>query len=381
VRGSKNSRSTLCVAAIGCCLFLCGPARTQSLKQAIGTAPVVGVALNVPEILGHDASSDAIVQEQFNSISPENVLKWQSIHPAPDHYAFSLADRYVEFGEKHHMFVVGHTLVWHSQVPAWVFRDSKGNLVDRDTLLKRMHDHIATVVGRYRGRVQSWDVVNEVLNDDGTLRQSLWLKIIGEDYIAKAFQYAHEADPEAQLVYNDYSLENKAKLQGALALVKKLKLQGVPITGVGMQCHVSLANPSIQAEEETIEAFAKLGVKVAISELDVDVLPRASKSDGADVSIQVQQDAALNPYTAGLPETVEEQLATRYADLFRVYLQHRDVVNRITLWGVTDADSWLNNWPVRGRTSYPLLFDSEGRPKPAFYSVLKVAEKATSAGN
>ncbi|HEY4358731.1 MAG TPA: endo-1,4-beta-xylanase, partial [Acidobacteriaceae bacterium] len=217
-----------------------------SLKDAIGRSPEIGVALNHSEILGQDKAAEAIVDAQFDSISPENALKWQSIHPKPDEYSFSLSDRYVAFGQKHHMFVVGHTLVWHSQTPAWVFHDGSGNLVDRETLLRRMRDHIHTVVGRYRGRIQSWDVVNEVLNDDGRLRQSLWLTIIGDDYIAKAFQYAHEADPEAQLVYNDYSLENEAKRRGALALVRKLKAEGVPITTVGMQGHVSLAHPTVE---------------------------------------------------------------------------------------------------------------------------------------
>ena len=176
------------------------------------------------------------------------------------------------------MFIVGHYLVWHNQVPAWVFRDDKGNFVDRETLLTRMHDHIQTVVGRYKGRIQSWDVVNEALNEDGTLRQSPWLKIIGEDYIEKAFQYAHEADPQAQLTYNDYSLENEAKRNGAIALVKKLQAEGVPVTSVGLQGHDGLQWPSAETEDATISAFAKLGVKVVISELDIDVLPPATNS-------------------------------------------------------------------------------------------------------
>jgi endo-1,4-beta-xylanase len=279
------------------------------------------------------------------------------------------------FGEKRHMFIVGHNLVWHSQVPDWVFRDDKGNLVDREALLKRMHDHIQTVAGRYKGRIQSWDVVNEALNDDGTLRQSLWLKIIGEDYIAKAFQYAHEADPRAQLTYNDYSLENAAKRKGALELIAKLKAQGVPVTSVGIQGHDSLIWPSVEVEDATISAFAKLGVKVVISELDIDVLPPVPDQESADVSMKIQQDPKLNPYAKGLPQSVQQKLTKRYADLFGVYLKHRDVVTRVTLWGVTDADSWRNDWPVEGRTSYPLLFDRSGHPKPGFQAVMQVAAK------
>ena len=345
----------------------------DSLKEAYKNAFVVGAAINGAQITGKDSRGDAIIETQFSSISPENVLKWENVHPAPGIYAFDVPDQYVAFGEKHHMFIVGHCLVWHNQVPAWVFRDDKGNFVDRETLLKRMHDHIQTVVGRYKGRIQSWDVVNEALNEDGTLRQSPWLKIIGEDYIAKAFQYAHEADPQAQLTYNDYSLENEAKRNGALALIQKLKAEGVPVTSVGLQGHDGLQWPSVEAEDATISAFAKLGVKVVISELDIDVLPQATRQQTADVSLKIEQDAELNPYVSGLPQPVQQELAKRYADLFGVFFKHRDVVTRVTLWGVTDADSWRNDWPVKGRTSYPLLFDRAGQPKPAFQAVIQVA--------
>jgi endo-1,4-beta-xylanase len=271
------------------------------------------------------------------------------------------------------MFIVGHCLVWHNQVPAWVFRNEKGEFVDRETLLKRLHDHIATVVGRYKGRIQSWDVVNEALNDDGTLRPSPWMEIIGEDFIVKAFQYAHEADPQAQLTYNDYSLENEPKRKGALALIARLKAQGIPITSVGIQGHDNLTWPAVEDEDATISAFGKLGVKVAITELDIDVLPPATTQQTAEVSLNIQQDPKLNPYAGGLPESMQQELAQRYADLFGVYLKHRDVVTRVTFWCVTDGDSWLNNWPVRGRTNYPLLFDRGGQPKPAFQAVIRAS--------
>lgn len=345
----------------------------NSLKDAYKGDFVIGAAINSAQITGQDSRGDAIIETQFNSISPENALKWENIHPQPGTYAFDIPDQYVAFGEKHHMFIVGHNLVWHNQVPAWVFRNDKGELVDRETLLRRLHDHIATVVGRYKGRIQSWDVVNEALNEDGTLRQSLWLKIIGEDYIAKAFQYAHEADPQAQLTYNDYSLENEAKRNGALALIARLKAQGVPVTSVGLQGHNGLTWPTIEDEDTTISAFAKLGVKVVISELDINVLPHATRQQSAEVSLNVQQDPKLNPYVNGLPESVQQELAKRYADLFGVYLKHRDVITRVTFWCVTDGDSWLNDWPVKGRTNYPLLFDRSGQPKPAFQAVIHAA--------
>jgi len=202
---------------------------TPSLKDVFKSDFMIGAALNRRQFSEEDTRALPIIKSQFNTISPENQLKWQSIHPQPDKYDFDGADRYVAFGEKYGMFVIGHTLVWHNQTPAWVFDDGKGNLVDRDTLLKRMRDHIRTVVGRYKGRIKGWDVVNEAVNADGTLRQSKWLKIIGEDYIAKAFQFAHEADPQAELYYNDYSLENEPKRNGAVQLIKKLKADGIPI--------------------------------------------------------------------------------------------------------------------------------------------------------
>jgi endo-1,4-beta-xylanase len=344
-----------------------------SLKDAFKGDFVVGAAMNEAQISGQDMRGDALIEAQFNSISPENALKWAIIHPQPDKYDFDLADKYVAFGQKHHMFIVGHNLVWHNQVPAWVFRDDKGNLLGRDALLARMRDHIHTVVGRYKGKIQSWDVVNEALNEDGTLRQSLWQKIIGDDYIEKAFEYAHEADPQAQLTYNDYNLDNEAKRKGAIALVSKLRADGVRIDCVGMQDHDGLSWPTVEHEDAAISAFAALGLKVAISELDVNVLPNPGHQPTADVTLKIEQNAALNPYVNGLPDSVQQDLAKRYADLFRVYVKHRDAVQRVTFWGVADGDSWLNNWPVRGRTNYPLLFDRNGRTKPAFDAVVVTA--------
>ena len=345
-----------------------------TLKDAYRDSFYVGAAINAAQITGSDARGVAIVTAQFNSISPENVLKWGNIHPRPDTYSFELPDKYVEFGERNHMFIVGHNLIWHAQTPDWVFQDEKGNPLTREALLKRMHDHIFAVVGRYKGRIQSWDVVNEALNEDGTLRQSKWLKIIGEDYIAKAFQYAHEADPQAELNYNDYSLENEPKRNGAIALIKKLQAQGIAVAVVGIQGHDGLDWPSVEAEDATITAFAKLGVKVAITELDIEVLPPVAPGS-ADVSLRVKADPKLNPYVNGLPDTVQKALAKRYADLFAVYLKHRAAMSRVTFWGVTDGDSWRNNWPVRGRTDYPLLFDRAGQPKPAFDAVIQQAAR------
>jgi endo-1,4-beta-xylanase len=344
-----------------------------TLKEAYRGAFAIGAAVNAAQFTEQDARSAALVKAQFNSITPENALKWENIHPRLDTYEFDLPDKYVSFGEQNHMLIVGHCLVWHSQIPGDVFRDNRGNLLSRKVLLKRMHDHIRMVVARYKGRIKSWDVVNEALNDDGSLRQTLWLKIIGKDYIAKAFQYAHEADPHAELTYNDYSLENEPKRNGAIALIKDLKAKGVPITSVGLQGHDNLTWPSVTQEDATITAFGKLGVQVIISELDIDVIPGPIGQGSADVNARVEADPNLNPYKSGLPEGVQQSLAKRYAELFESFLSHRDVVQRVTLWGVTDGDSWRNNWPVRGRTNHPLLFDRNGQAKLALTAVIQAA--------
>ena len=371
-----KQHSVALVCWLGCSVLSLFAQRraTATLKDTFKDGFYVGVAINSRQITGADSQGDALIVQQFDSITPENVMKWAIIHPRPDVYDFSLADKYVEFGQQHHMFIVGHNLCWHSQTPAWVFKDEKGNPLTREALLERLHDHIRTVVGRYKGKVQSWDVVNEALNEDGTMRQSQWQKIIGDDYVVKAFQWAHEADPAAQLIYNDYNLENPAKRRGAIELVKKLKAAGVPIAVVGNQAHLRLSEGTVGDEETAIEELSAAGVKVAFTELDIDVLPSAW-GHTADVGVKIQEDPKLNPYANGLPDDVQQQLTKRYADLFAVFWKHRDVVNRVTLWGTTDKASWLNNWPVRGRTSYPLLFDREGKPKPAFYAVLAVAQR------
>ena len=341
------------------------------LKEVFKDYFLIGAAVNQNQFTERDTRGLSIITAHFNSITSENILKWESVHPQPDQYRFDGADAFVAFGEKYHMFIVGHTLIWHNQTPRWVFEDDKHRSVDRDTLLARMRDHIHTVVGRYKGRIKGWDVINEALNEDGTLRQSPWLKIIGEDYLVKAFQFAHEADPNAQLYYNDYSLENEPKRKGAIELITKLKAAGVSVYAVGLQGHDKLEWPTTEQEDATISAFARLGIKVNITELDIDVLPRANRSQGADISMTAEARQELNPFANGLPETVQQNLARRYADLFRVFVKHHNVIDRVTFWGVTDADSWLNNWPVMGRTSYPLLFDRAGRPKPAFDAVLQ----------
>jgi endo-1,4-beta-xylanase len=362
------TRAVLIVLIAG---VFAGCATRPTLKEAYKNDFLIGVALNQKQFSGEDRRGSPIIMSQFNSISPENALKWASVHPEPGVYDFTNADRYVAFGESNHMVIIGHTLVWNRQTPRWVYRDTNDDFVTREVLLERMRDHIQTVVGRYKGRIKSWDVVNEAVAEDGKLRRSNWEKIIGDDYIEKAFQYAHEADPNAELYYNDFSLENEPKRKGAIELIKKLKAEGIPITAVGLQGHLKMDWPTVEEEDAAISDFAKLGVKVVITELDVDVVRATQGNRTADIDANAQRVAGANVYSKGLPDEVQRALAKRYADIFAVYLKHCDVIERVTLWGVTDGNSWLN---TPGRVNYPLLFDRNGQPKPAFTAVIQAVK-------
>lgn len=372
-------RSSITVAGAALLLTLAAAPLQErpTLAQAFADDFLVGAALNAWLIRGRDTVGAALVKAQFNSITPENCLKWERVHPEPGRYDFDVPDRYVALGEQNDMIVIGHTLVWHNQTPDWVFQDGDGNPASRDTLLARMRDHIHTVVGRYKGRIHGWDVVNEAIDENGSLRQSPWLRILGEEYIAQAFRFAHEADPDAELYYNDYALEETpAKRAGVLRLLTRLIEEGVPITGVGLQDHIGLDSPTIAQMDSTIAAFAALGLTVQITELDIDVLPKATAEQEAAFRRGAPVPDELNPYRDGLPDSVQQALTNRYADVFAVYRKHRNAIRRVTFWGTTDAWSWKNNWPIRGRTNYPLLWDRAGHPKPAFDAVVGTAGEA-----
>lgn len=344
------------------------------LKDVFKNDFLIGVAVNSFQFTGRDTVGDRIIATQFNSVSPENVLKWQIIQPGPDKYNFEPGDQYVAFGEKHHMFIIGHTLVWHHQTPRWVFEGKDGKPADRKELLKRMRDHIMKVVGRYKGKIKGWDVVNEALNEDGTLRESPWLKIIGPDFIEKAFEYAHEADPDAELYYNDYSMTNKAKRQGAIKIYKDLRAKGIPITAVGCQMHFWMPAFSLSEVDSMLNDFKSNGIKVMGTELDMGVLPYPGGNRGGDISINFKKlSPAMNPYKDGLPDSVATRLDENYNKLFKIFMKYKDDIKRITFWGARNSDSWLNNWPIPGRTNYPLLFGRDGKPNSAFYAVIKAA--------
>jgi endo-1,4-beta-xylanase len=347
-------------------------AQAAALKDLVPKGWLIGVALNQRQSDGTDTVAVDLVTRQFNSITPENLLKFESVQRQPGAFTFDAQDRYVAFGADRGMAVIGHTLVWHSQTPAWVWAGADGGPADRATLLERMQTHIATVVGRYKGRIRGWDVVNEALNDDGTLRDSPWRRGIGDDYIAKAFEFANQADPGAELYYNDFNLATRpAKRAGAIRIIKDLQQRGLRIDAVGEQGHWRLESPTTAEIEQTVTELRTTGLKVMITELDVNLLPPAERpAPGQPPS------AASNPFVNGLPDDVQQALARRYADAFRVFLKHRDDITRVTFWGLSDGDSWLN----RGRVNHPLLWDRQRQPKAAFDEVAKVlAGKTTSS--
>jgi endo-1,4-beta-xylanase len=345
-----------------------GPA----LKDLVPKGLLIGAAINRAQSDEQDKVSDEIVIQQFNTISPENILKWGLVHPEPDRYDFEPADRYVAFGQAHGMKVIGHNLVWHQQTPAWVFAGSDGQPATRETLLARMQEHITKVAGRYRGRIHGWDVVNEAFDEDGNIRKSPWSTGVGEDFILKAFEFARAADPQAELYYNDYNLWKPAKRAAALRLVKQLRDRGLRIDAIGEQGHWALATPSIDEIDKTITDIAGAGVKAMITELDIEMLPRDPKMFGADLATRQEFKDKTDIYKNGLPPEQQQQLAKRYADAFALFLKRRDMLTRITFWGVSDAHTWLNNFPVPGRTNHPLLWDRQGQPKPAFNAVVEV---------
>lgn len=337
-----------------------------SLKQVFRQAFLVGAAVNTRQIEGKDTAAGRLINTQFNAVTPENIMKGALVHPGWDNYDFSAADSLVAFAERNQLKVNAHNLIWHSQLPAFM-----RNMQDADSVREYFVNHIKTVASRYDGKVYSWDVVNEALNEDGTLRKSVFQQKLGDDYVVEAFRLAQSVTPHSRLYYNDYNIEQPAKRAGAIALVKQIQAAGVRIDGIGIQGHWHLNHLPLKDIEESIKEFSSLGIEVMFTELDISVLPEPGSVAGADVNQQAGYATSLNPYVNGLPDSIQMRLADAYSDLFSLFLKYKGKVTRVTFWGVDDGQSWLNNWPVRGRTNYPLLFDRNHQPKPAFYSVLK----------
>jgi len=346
-----------------------------ALKDLFKDDFYIGAALSLEQISGKEPDAIALVEKHFNTITPENILKWEEVHPKPDKYNFEAPDRYVAFGEKRKMRIIGHTLVWFHQTPDWVFQDGSGRALGREALLARMKEHIFTVMGRYRGRIHGWDVVNEAIMADGSFRKSKWLDIIGEDYVLKAFEFARQADPGAHLYYNEYDFEFRPKCEGVIRLIRNLQSKGVRVDGIGIQGHWFLEHPRIGEIEAYVFALSRLGIKLMITEMDIGVLPfypvDAPKVDLSSFDPETQKK--YNPYPNGLPDSVQKDLAKRYAELFAFFRKHRDKFSRVTFWAVHDGQSWRSYLPITGRADYPMLFDRHCQPKPAFNAVVKVA--------
>ncbi|WP_299664910.1 endo-1,4-beta-xylanase [uncultured Polaribacter sp.] len=342
-----------------------------SLKNTFKDDFLIGAALNTDQYKEMSPVQTALIKKEFNSITPENDMKWEQIHPEENTYFFDNADAYVAFGQKNNMHIIGHTLLWHSQLAPWV-----SEIKDKKELEKQIEKHINTIAGRYKGKINTWDVVNEALNEDGTPRESHFYKVFGnESYLDLAFTLAAKADPAAKLIYNDYNLWKPEKRKGVIRIVKHFQEKGIKIDGIGMQGHYSLLGPPIEEIENSILAYSKLGLKVSFSELDITVLPNPWELNGAAVEQSYEQyenDPKFNPYPDGLTQEAKEKISKRYKDLFNLFLKHKDKIERVTFWGVNDGQSWLNNWPIKGRTNYPLLFDRENNPKQVYQEVLSL---------
>ena len=333
-----------------------------ALKDVFGDKFLVGVAVNVRQSSEVDTASVKIIKKHFNSIVAEDCMKSANIHPEEDRYNFEQADQFVKFGQENNMAIIGHCLIWHSQLAPWFCVDQKGNNVSAEVLKQRMKDHITTIVTRYKGKIKGWDVVNEAIEEDGSYRKTKFYEILGEEYIPLAFQYAHEADPDAELYYNDYGMNVPGRRDAVVKLVNSLKAKGLRIVAVGMQGHMGMDYPTIEDFEASMLAFAGTGVKVMITEWDMSALPTVKRS--ANISDTVTFRKAMNPYPEALPDSVSAVWNARMKAFFNLFLKHADIVERVTAWGVSDGDSWKNNFPVRGRKEYPLLFDRNYEMKP-----------------
>jgi len=333
---------------------------TKGLKDYYGSYFPIGVAVS-PRALKTDEAS--LVLQHFNSLTPENAMKMGPIHPKESEYFWRDADSIAAFAQQHGMRLRGHTLVWHNQTPDWLFKDASGNQVSKEVLLQRLKDHITNVVSRYKGKIYAWDVVNEAISDrqDEYLRPSKFLQIIGEEYIAKAFQWAHEADPKALLFYNDYNEISPVKREKIIRLVKGLKDAGVPIHAIGLQGHWAVNEPSRGQLDSTLQQFAEVDLPLQITELDISVYPKEH-----DARERRPEDA-----NAAFTAEREQQQIEKYKMSFELFRKYRKNITGITFWNISERYSWLDNFPVRGRKDYPLLFDKELKPKKAFWEVVK----------
>jgi endo-1,4-beta-xylanase len=349
--------------------------REITMKEALNGKFHIGTAMNLRQISGVDIADVNLIKQNFDAIVAENCMKSMYLQPKEGEFYFDDADQFVTFGEKNSMWITGHCLIWHGQLPRWFFVDEKGDTVSAETLKARMKSHISTVVGRYKGRIKGWDVVNEAIMEDGSYRKSKFYEILGEEFIPLAFQYAHEADPQAELYYNDYNEWYPGKRAAIIKMVKSFKERGIRIDAIGMQGHVGMDSPSLVEYEQAIRDYTQAGVNVMITEFDLSILPAPRRGIGADLSANFEYRKEINPYTEGVPDSASVTWNNRMEEYFRLFLKYPGKVSRVTMWGVSDGGSWKNDFPVRGRTDYPLLFSRQYKAKPV---VKKVIEAATS---
>ncbi|KTS79507.1 hypothetical protein NS274_01670 [Pseudomonas oryzihabitans] len=326
------------------------PAATRSLAAAYGGRLKIGAAIEPSQLASPDG---ALLAQQFSSVVAENAMKPLQIHPQEDRYVFGPADAIVAFAQRHGLAIRGHTLLWGSHTPDWFWQGDDGQPASREQVLQRLRQHIATVVGRYRGRVYAWDVVNEVIdaNQPGCLRNDRWLQVGGPGYLAEAFRAAHTADPQARLFINEFNTHEPAKRDCLARVVKGLLAEGVPVQGIGHQTHISIYWPSLAAIDQSLTTFARLGLENQITELDMSLYQHHDYRP----TLTLQQRLGLQ--------------AERYRDLLAMVLTHPEVT-AVTWWGVADDHSYLNNQPGVPGDDQPLLFDRQQRPKPAYWAVL-----------
>lgn len=334
---------------------------TKGLKDYYEKYFPIGVAVNMRSLVGEDS---ALLVKEFNSITPENALKIGPVHPAEDQYNWKSADAMIAFAQRNNLKIRGHNLVWHyvSQTPKWIFQDN-GKQASKALVLQRLKDHITTVVSRYKGKIYAWDVANEVISDrrDEYLRPSDWYTICGEDYIIKAFQWAHEADPNALLFYNDYNEIDPVKREKIFRLVKSLKDAGVPVHGVGLQAHWAINEPSHGQLDSTLKRFSDLGLQIHITELDISVYPkehnaRSSRAEDANTAFTAEKENAQ---------------VEKYKMCFELFRKYSKTITSVTFWNLSDKYSWLDNFPVQNRKDYPLLFDQKLKTKKAYQEVIR----------
>jgi len=347
-----------------------GWAQTPTLKETFRDDFLIGAAINARQIEEKDTAAARLIPQQYNALTPENIMKAGIIHPAWDRYNFDLADKLVAYAQKNNCKINAHNLIWHSQLPAFMRR-----MQDADSVRLYFIDHISTIASRYDGKVYSWDVVNEALNEDGTLRNSIFLQKLGPGYLVEAFRLAQKAAPHTKLYYNDYNIEQPKKRAGAIALIKKIQAAGVRIDGVGIQGHWSSGKVPLTDIEASIREFSALGIEVMFTELDLSVLPDPRDHNTADVGQSAANRAGMNPYPNGLPDSAQDLLAKSYAELFHLFLRYKGRISRITFWGIEDGMSWLNDFPIRGRTNYPLPFDRNCHPKKAYFSIIAAKQQ------